>query len=140
MINDVYKGISAECKSIIPNVKVYRDNTPQNFKMPAFFVEIIDYDPGRSINGKQRVSAQFDLQYFPDGDLTEYKTKCIQMQEELSRHFHVLEGSFYVKDRSFKVTVDDVLHFQFKVEYTEAYITDETLMQELETNTNLKED
>jgi hypothetical protein len=139
MINDVYKGISAECKSIIPSVKVYRDNISQNFETPSFFAEIIDFDPERSINSKQRVSAQFDLQYFPDGDRTKYKTKCIQMQEELSRHFHVLEGSFYVKDRSFRVT-DDVLHFQFTVDYTEAYITDETPMQELETNTNLKED
>lgn len=139
MINDVYKGIATECKSIIANVKVYRDNTPQNFKTPSFFTEIINYAPERSINGKQKVSAQFDLQYFPDGEPTEYKTKCIQMQEELSRHFHVLEGSFYVKDRSFKVT-DDVLHFQFTVDYNEALAAGETPMQELETNTNMKED
>jgi len=99
---------------------------------------LIEFSPVRSVNGKQRISAQFDLQYFPDGEPTEYKTKCIQMQEDLSRHFHVLEGSFYVKDRSFKVT-DDVLHFQFTIDYTEAFITDETPMQELETDTNLKE-
>lgn len=139
MINDVYKGIKEECKSIIPDIKVYRDNIPQNFKTPSFFAELIDFTPERSINGKQRISAQFDLQYFPDGESIEYKTKCIQMQEELSRHFRVMEGSFYVKDRSFKVT-DDVLHFQFTVEYTEAFIVNETPMQELETNTNLKED
>lgn len=139
MINDVYKGIKAECKVIIPNVTVYRDNIPQNFKTPSFFTELLDLSPERSINGKQRISAQFDLQYFPDGDSTEYKTKCIKMQEELYRHFHVLEGSFHVKDRSFKVT-DDVLHFQFTVDYAEAFIVDGTPMQELETNTNLKED
>lgn len=139
MINDVYKGIKAECKSIIPDIKVYRDNIPQNFITPSFFAELIDFTPVRSINGKQRISAQFDLQYFPDGESIEYKTKCIQMQEELSRHFHVMDGSFYVKDRSFKVT-DDVLHFQFAVDYTEAFISDETPMQELETNTNMKED
>lgn len=139
MINDVYKGISVECKIVNPTTKIYRDNIPQNFKTPAFFAELIEFSPMRSVNGKQRISSQFDLQYFPDGDPTEYKTKCIQMQEELSRHFHVLEGSFYVKDRSFKVT-DDVLHFQFTVGYTEAFVADETPMQELETNTNMKED
>lgn len=139
MINDVYKGISTECKTVNPAAKVYRDNIPQNFKTPAFYAELLEFSPTRSINSKQRISSQFDLQYFPDGEPTEYKTKCIQMQEQLSRHFHVLEGSFYVKDRSFKVT-DDVLHFQFTVEYTEAFIADETLMRELETNTNIKED
>lgn len=139
MINDVYKGISAECKIVNPIAKIYRDNIPQNFKPPAFFAELIEFSPERSLNGKQRISAQLDLQYFPDGEPTEYKTKCIQMQEELSRHFHVLEGSFYVKDRSFKVT-DDVLHFQFTVDYTEALVAGETPMQELETNTNMKED
>lgn len=138
MINDVYKGIAAECKAIAQGIKVYRDNIPQNFTPPAFFAELIDFSPTRSVNGKQRISAQFDLQYFPDGEPTEYKSKCVQMQEELSRRFHVLDGSFYVKDRSFKVT-DDVLHFQFTVDYTEAYIADETSMQELETDTNLKE-
>lgn len=138
MINDVYKGILAECKIVNPAAKAHRDNTPQNFTPPAFLAEMIDFTPTRSINGKQRVSAQFDLQYFPDGEPTGYKMKCIQMQEKLSRYFHVLEGSFYVKDRSFKVT-DDVLHFQFTVDYTEAYIADETPMQELETNTNIKE-
>jgi len=139
MINDVYKGISVECKILNPAAKTYRDNIPQNFKTPAFFAELIEFSPMRSVNGKQRISSQFDLQYFPDGYPTEYKTKCIQMQEELSRHFHVLEGSFYVKDRSFKVT-DDVLHFQFTVDYTEALVAGETPMQELETNTNMKED
>lgn len=139
MINDVYKGISAECKTANPAAKVYRDNIPQNFKTPAFYAELLKFSPSRSLNSKQRISSQFDLQYFPDGEPTEYKTKCIQMQEELSRRFHVLEGSFYVKDRSFKVT-DDVLHFQFTVDYTEALITEKTPMQELETNTNLKED
>jgi len=139
MINDVHNGIKAECKVVVPGIKVYRDNIPQNFITPSFFVELIDFTPARSINDKQRITAQFDLQYFPDGDPTEYKTKCIKMQEELSRHFHVLEGSFYVKDRSFKVT-DDVLHFQFTVDYTEAFIVDGTPMQELETNTNMKED
>ena len=139
MINDVYKGISVECKIVNPAAKIYRDNIPQNFKTPAFFAELIEISPMRSVNGKQRISSQFDLQYFPDGNPTEYKTKCIQMQEELSRHFQVLEGSFYVKDRSFKLT-DDVLHFQFTVDYTEAFIADETPMQELDTNTNMKED
>ncbi len=139
MINDVYKGISVECKIVNPAAKVYRDNIPQNFKTPAYYAELLEFSPTRSINSKQRISTQFDLQYFPDGEPTGYKTKCIQMQEELSRQFHVLEGSFYVKDRSFKVT-DDVLHFQFTVEYTEAFISDETPMQELETNTNIKED
>ena len=139
MINDVYKGISAECKIVNPTAKVYRDNTPQNFTTPAFLVEQIDFSPTRSINGKQRISVQFDLKYFPDGEAKDYLNKCRLMQEELSRHFHVLEGSFYVKDRSFKVT-DDVLHFQFTVDYTEALVAGETPMQELETNTNMKED
>jgi len=139
MINDVYKGISAECKIVNPTAKVYRDNTPQNFTTPAFLVEQIDFSPVRSINGKQRISVQFDLKYFPDGEAKDYLNKCRLMQEELSRHFHVLEGSFYVKDRSFKVT-DNVLHFQFTVDYAEALVAGETPMQELETNTNMKED
>lgn len=139
MINDVYKGISAECRIVDPNVNVYRDNLPQDYKTPAFLMELTGLSGVKSINSKQRISAQFDLQYFPDGESTEYKTKCVLMQEELSRHFHVLEGAFYVKKRSFQVT-DNVLHFQFTVSYTEALTADGTLMQELETNTNLKED
>ncbi|MBE5991897.1 MAG: hypothetical protein E7247_05810 [Paenibacillaceae bacterium] len=138
MINDVYKGISAECRIVNSTAKVYRDNTPQNFTTPAFLVEQIDFSPARSINGKQRISVQFDLKYFPDGEAKDYLCKCRLMQEELSRHFHVLEGSFYVKDRSFKVT-DDVLHFQFTVDYIEVLSAGETPMQELETNTNMKE-
>ncbi|WP_415068047.1 DUF6838 family protein [Lacrimispora sp.] len=139
MINDVYIGILEECKAVNDNTAFYRDNTPPDFTPPAFLAELIDFSSQRSINGKQKVSAQFDLKYFPDGEPREYKNKCIQMQEELSRHFRVLEGGFYIKDRSFKVT-DDTLHFQFTVKYTEAMVTGETPMQELETNTNFKED
>lgn len=138
MINDIYKGIVTECKVLAPAVKVYRDNIPQNFTPPAFFAELIDFSPRRSINGKQKISAQFDLQYFPDGEPKEYKTKCVQMQEELSRYFHVLAGSFYVKERSGHIT-DDVLHYQFTIDYTEVQETEETAMQELTTNTDLKE-
>lgn len=138
MINDVYRAIAEECRAVSPAAQIYRDHIPQNFIVPAFFVELKGFVPTRSINGKQRVSAQFDLQYFPDGEPEEYVTKCIDMQEELVRHFHVLPGSFYVKNRSGKVT-DNVLHFQFTVNYTQAAESEETSMRELETNTNLKE-
>ena len=138
MINDVYSSIAEECRAVSPETQVYRDHIPQNFTVPAFFVELKGFDPVRSINGKQRVSAQFDLQYFPDGEPEEYITKCVGMQEELARHFHVLPGSFYVKNRSGKVT-DNVLHFQFTVSYTQAVEAEGTSMRELKTNTNLKE-
>ena len=138
MINEVYRGIVEECRVVSPTVQVYRDHIPQNFIVPAFFVELTGFVPVRSINGKQRVSAHFDLQYFPDGEPKEHITKCIDMQEELVRHFHVLPGSFYVKNRSGKVT-DNILHFQFTINYIQAVESEETSMGELETNTNLKE-
>lgn len=121
--------------------KTYSGALPQ-FKEIRNYTDTADTgddSPTRSINGKQRISVQFDLKYFPDGEAKDFLSKCRLMQEEFSRHFHVLEGSFNVKDRSFKVT-DDVLHFQFTVDYIEVLSAGETPMQELETNTNMKED
>jgi hypothetical protein len=76
-----------------------------------------------------------DVAYFSDKGTQEIKGDCRTVQENLLRNFDTF-GTFRATGKNAR-TVDNVLHLTFNVKYSEINITDETIMQKQQTNTNI---
>ena len=141
-IDILYKAISAECRSVVPELKkICRDNIPQNANAPFILVLITDTDVRRCLANRQRVKQSFDVQYFPGGEIQNYRKECEKVKQEMLRGFDVISAdgiSFYVKEKNANVT-DDVLHFLFSVSYVEYREPVWLKMEELDKNIEMEE-
>lgn len=141
-IDTLYKAIAAECREAVPDrAGIYRDNIPQNAEPPFILVLVIDTDVGRRLADRQRIKQSFDVQYFPGGEVQDYRKECEKVKQEMLRRFDVIGAdgiSFYVREKNANVT-DDVLHFLFSVTYTEYRETAEPKMEELKTNMEMED-
>ena len=141
-IDTLYKAIAAECREAVPELAgIYRDNIPQNAEPPFILAFVIDTDVRRRLADRQRIKQSFDVQYFPGGEIQNYRKECEKVKQEMLRRFDVISAdgiSFYVRERNANVT-DDVLHFLFSVTYTEWKEAGEPKMEELDKNIETEE-
>lgn len=134
MISKLYREISAGLK-FVNDCTVYREDVPQDFKVPCFMVVLYDQTSSYGINGRLKTSVRVDIHYFP-ADNVAYQEECWGIGQKLQKDFRM--ASFKLKNRNLKIT-DKVLHFLFDVNYRE-YLTDDMLvMQTMSQNTKLKE-
>ena len=137
MIIELYKSISSGLKAV-KNCIIYREDVPQNFKIPSFLVTIYEQNPTRGINGRLKNEVNMDILYFPEkkGE-AELQEECWNVGQALTRGF-VVPG-FKIKNRNLKIE-DNVLHFMFDVDYRE-FLEDTTpTMQTMLENTRIKEE
>lgn len=101
----------------VKSCTVYREDVPQNFKIPSFMVTIYEQNPSRGINGRLKNEVNLDVLYFPENKgKTELQEECWRVGQALSREFAV--SGFKIKNRNLKIE-DNVLHFMFDVDYRE---------------------
>lgn len=136
-ISELYKAIAAGLKEV-KNCRVYREDVPQNFKVPSFMVTIYNQDPSCGINGRLKNTVNLDVMYFPENKgQAESQEESWQVGQELAREFAV--PGFKIKNRNLKIE-DKVLHFMFDVDYREFRDDPIPPMQTMSKNTDIKEE
>jgi hypothetical protein len=134
MINEIIQAIANKLADLYPEYEIYSDDVPQDFSTPSFLIVLADHDYSKRIYGNSG-KAIMDVAYFSDKGTQEIKGDCRTVQENLLRNFDMI-GAFRAIGKNAR-TVDNVLHLTFNVGYSEINITDETVMEKQQTNTNL---
>lgn len=83
MINKLIKHIGEKLCSLYPDMPVYIDKIPQDFKTPSFYVRSITHSDNILLFNNRRKEFVFDIVYFP----TENSLKA---QEEINSVFYEL--------------------------------------------------
>lgn len=137
MINNIKQCIVDNLLNIYPSTTIYDEDVPQNFKTPSFLITLTDYSYSKRINNKFNVEVSFDISFFSDKEKTEIKNDCIKVQQNLFRGFDLITN-YRVLDKQATI-VDNVLHFTFKIKYSEINDIEELKMITAELNTKIKE-
>ncbi|MDU4726393.1 DUF6838 family protein [Clostridium sp.] len=137
MINDIKKCIVDSLLQIYSGVTIYDEDIPQNFKTPSFLITLTDQEYSKRINNKFNGEVSFDISFFSEKDKFEIKSDCLKTQQELFRRFDLI-NKYRALDKQATI-VDNVLHFTFKVKYSELKEDEGIKMTSAELNTNLKE-
>lgn len=135
MINKLYVNITTGLKAIKP-CQVYREDVPQNFTQPSFLISFYGQNASRGINGRLKNLVNVDISYFPE-DGHNAKEECWFVGQNLIRELNVME--FRIKNRNLKIE-NNVLHFTFDVDYQQYRDDTTTQMQNMNQNTDLKEE
>lgn len=136
-INELYRAVAVGLKAV-KSCKVYREDVPQNFTVPCFMVTLYDQNPSRGINGRLKNTVSLDALYFPENKgQAELQEECWGVGQDLTREFAA--SGFKIKSRNLKIE-DNVLHFQFDVDYREFREDSTPQMQSMIQNTDVKEE
>lgn len=135
MIVNINKAIAKKLLSLYPNITIYDEKVPQNFKTPSFFISTYDQDYNKRLNNKYKSTINYDISYFPkdvykNNEMYEVKTTLLREIRDLDE-FRALNIKANI--------TDDVLHIIFDVNYSEMKTSDEIKMQNIKVNENLKE-
>ena len=137
MINDIKECIVETLLEIYPNITIYDEDIPQNFKTPSFLITLTDHQYAKRINNKFDSEISFDISFFSSKENYEIKVDCLNTQQELFRSFDFI-SRYRALDKEATI-VDNVLHFKFNVKYSEIKEMEEVKMKNKEINTNIKE-
>lgn len=135
MIVNINKAIAKKLLGLYPNITIYDEKVPQNFKTPSFFISTYDQDYNKRLNNKYKSTINYDISYFPNdvyknNEMYEVRTTLLREIRDLDEF-----RAFNIKSN----ITDDVLHIMFDVNYSEMKISDEIKMQNIKVNENLKE-
>lgn len=135
MIVNINKSIVRKLLSLYPNITIYDEKVPQNFKTPSFFISTYDQDYNKRLNNKYKSTINYDISYFPNdvyknNEMYEVRTTLLREVRDLDE-FRALNIKSNI--------TDDVLHIMFDVNYSEMKISEEIKMQNIKVNENLKE-
>lgn len=136
MVSSINDEVKNKLLSLYPGITIYDEKVPQKFKTPSFFISIYDQDYEKRLNTKYESTISYDVSYFPNEEYNKNNEMYI-VQENLIREFRDMD-TFRALNIKANIT-DDVLHIMFDVKYSEELITNETKMNNLNTNTGIKE-
>jgi len=137
MINNIKQCIVDNLLNIYPGITIYDEDIPQNFKTPSFLITLTDHNYIKRINNKFDGEVSFDISFFSSKEKTEIKNDCIKVQQDLFRNSDLI-GTYRVLNKN-AIIVDNVLHFTFKVKYSEIIKENALKIKNIEFNTNIKE-
>lgn len=139
MINNIKQCIVNTLLEIYPRTTIYDEDIPQNFKTPSFLITLTDHNYSKRINNKFNGEVSFDISFFSSQKKFEVKNDCLAVQQALFRNFDLIY-KYRVTDKDATI-VDNVLHFTFKVKYSEIRDVEagKIKMVSAELNTNIKE-
>ncbi|MFY0520917.1 phage tail terminator family protein [Lysinibacillus sp. UGB7] len=125
-INDIQNAISVKLHEAFGvNYKKYIDEVPQGFKTPAFLIQFLNLEHIRQIGKRWKVTTLFNVQYFPQGGLSEASNMTLKVQQAL-KEITLLNGSLMLGTGSNSEVVDGVahnfIHFNFFLQEVEEKI------------------
>lgn len=136
MGEDLKDAIRTELTELFPGVTVYDEDLPEGYPKPSFLVTTTNAVKGRGLGGRNSFQLSFDISYF--SNLTEQTNKdCYQIGLALLESFHLL--GYRLKGKK-SATTQGVLHFTFETQFTVPGEVSETMMEQKELTTNMKED
>lgn len=137
MINEIKQAIAQKILKLYPEVTIYDEDIPQNFKTPSFLVAAIEQSYGKRLADKYNSTVRFDVAYFSDKKKNEIKSDCQAVMVNLLRTFDLVD-TFRVRNLQANI-IDNVLHITFDVSYSEIKIEEFAKMQKQTTNEYIKE-
>ena len=113
MINDIIDGIaSALNKAFGAKCTIYKDDVPQGFKEPCFYIKHLLGENVPYLTGRYLKRNRFDIHFFPSKSNRE-KTEMYEVADNLQfalEYINVLDNLFQGTKMTTEI-VDDVLHF-----------------------------
>lgn len=131
MINDIKQCIVDTLLQVYPRITIYDEDIPQNFKTPSFLIALTDHNYNKRINTKFNGEVLFDISFFSSKEKTEVKNDCLNIQQKLLRSFDLI-CTYRVLNKNATI-VDNVLHFTFKIKYSEVRNEDKYKIQNIRT-------
>lgn len=130
MINKIKQVLALKLKSLYPNITIYDEDVPQNFKKPSFLISVIDQDYSKRLSNKYNSTLNLGIAYFSDKSNTEIKSDCLSVQQNLFRELDIV-NSFRILDKQATIT-DNVLHLICTTKYSEIKQEEEIKMAKYE--------
>lgn len=127
---DIIKGIGKQLAKIVSGAVIYRENQPQGFKEPSFYVYEISTLSKDEITNYEMRTHRFCVVYFPKTD-KDINKQLDTMRDTLLDNFFVIDDvNLKLYDRKCE-SIDGVLNFTFKVRYRGKYEQADTPMNAL---------
>ncbi|WP_249660039.1 phage tail terminator family protein [Lysinibacillus fusiformis] len=63
--------------------KEYIDDLPQEFNTPAFLIQFLSLEHIRQIGGRWKITARFNVKYFPKNGLSEVSNMTLKVQQAI---------------------------------------------------------
>ncbi|MDN6030169.1 MAG: hypothetical protein L0I48_05380 [Lactococcus plantarum] len=128
---DIITGIGKQLSKIIPGINIYRENQPQGFKEPSFYVYEISTQSKDELTNYEMRMHRFCAVYFPKTDKNVNK-QLATMRNTLLDNFLVIDDvNLKLYERKCE-PIDGALNFTFKVRYRGQYVQESTPMNVLE--------
>lgn len=136
MGEDLKNAIKAKLAELFPEVMVYEEDLPENYRKPAFLISTISAAEGRGLGGRKGYLLSFDVSYY--SNLTgQANNDCYQKGMALLKGFQL--SGYRLKGKK-SATAQNILHFTFETQYTVAEEVADIKMEQKELSTNIKED
>lgn len=138
MINSIIDAISITLNAEFgDDYKIYTEDIEQGLKEPCFFVQCINPTNDRFLGNKYKRTHQFCIQYFPSSE--DKYSECMSVTDRLFVALDIV-GDEWMGTKMNGEVVDGVLHFFVNYD-TFAYRTkEETPMETIEHQSNVKGD
>ena len=125
-INDIQEAISIKLHQAFGSgYKKYIDEVPQGFITPAFLIQFLNLEHIRQIGDRWKVTTLFNVQYFPQNNLSEASNMTLKTQQAL-KEITLLNGSLMLGTGSNSELVDGIahnfIHFNFFLKEVEEKI------------------
>lgn len=116
-VNSIRDGVTLALSELYPNIDLYDEEIPQDFKRPSFFVKLLTMGQNKEIGRRFLRSHSFDIHYFPP--LDEYNKYGHAMAESLYSNLLTIEidGAIYRVTGANHNIVDRTLHFMFDLNF-----------------------
>lgn len=137
VLNRIKQAIVNQIVILYPGITIYDEDIPQDFDTPSFLITVIEQDYTKGIGNRYYSEVSFDLAYFSDQPTTDIKGDCLSVQQNILRSFDIVDR-FRFFNKSATIT-DNVLHFMFKVRYSEMKNEEEIKMKSMISEVDVKE-
>lgn len=140
MINALIEGIACKLNEGFPEIAIYSEEVPQNFKTPSFYIKCLTHSDSLLLSGNKRKITSFDIMYFP---LERSYSKEKELNSVLSK---LVENMRLIKAEGYKIKaydistkkVDGVLHYFVSYNFINLKNKDDVKMEILEQHGSVK--
>lgn len=143
MIDTVIKSISKVLNTQYPDIVIYREDMPQGFIEPCFYIALLNTSKKPLLNNRFILNIPVDVHYFPSiskNKKEEMYNKSIELYSVLKRITLIDDGLLNGFNFNTEI-IDNVLHFF--VEYRpvlNSFITDDNKMNKIIENLGVNDD
>lgn len=113
MINTLIEGIACKLNEGFPDITIYSEKVPQNFKTPSFYIKCLTHSDSLLLSGNKRKITNFDIMYFPSEGAYNKEKELNGVLDKLVENMRLIEAGGY-KIKAYDISakkVDDVLHY-----------------------------